>query len=141
MTKTNLRLQLTHANDLPCAVAWLDGHFAEAGADTAVSADLKVVLDELVANVFDHGARSSDQAIQVSIELELEPGHVMLRFIDNGAPYDPLGHTVDDDFDAIEDRPVGGLGLYLVCKLTDQQHYHRDQERNILEVTRYFSTH
>ncbi|WP_111495357.1 MULTISPECIES: ATP-binding protein [Marinobacter] len=139
MTMTNLSLQLTDSSDLPNALAWLDGHFADAGADASVSADLKVVLDEQVANVFNHGAPAGGD-VELELELEIRTGHVLVRFIDNGVPFDPLAQPIDTDFGDIEERPIGGLGVLLIRELTDRQHYRRLGDRNILELTRTFST-
>lgn len=137
MTTTTLSLQLTNSLELPNALAWLDGHFAEAGADETVSAELKVVLDEQVANVLDHG-NADNQRVKLSVELEIEPGHVVLRFIDNGEPFDPLSSPLDTGFGPFEERPVGGPGLLLMRELTDEQHYRRADQHNVLELTRYF---
>ena len=58
-----------------------------------------------------------------------------LQFRDQGAPFDPLS-TPAPDLDAdILDRPIGGLGLYLIRQIAEEMHYQRVDDCNLLRVT------
>ena len=61
-----------------------------------------------------------------------------LRFIDDGAPYDPLAHTDPDTTLSAEERPIGGLGIMMVKKIADAVTYSRDGDRNTLTVFKRF---
>ncbi|TBW55183.1 hypothetical protein EZI54_12065 [Marinobacter halodurans] len=132
MTTTTLSLQLMDATDLPHALRWLGGHFAEAGAPEAAAADLKEVLGCVAVDIF-HVGKTRHQTLHLHLELELDPGRVQLRFIDDGRPFDPLTDAYPKC-----GAPSARTGSPLVRQLTDEQRYRRTKEHNILELTRYF---
>ncbi|MGP4843992.1 ATP-binding protein [Marinobacter sp. 1Y8] len=127
-------MQLTTETELPNAMNWLDRHLTDRAA--AVQSDLKVVLDEQLANIFNYGVIDG-QPVEVRLELDIQQDTLQLRVIDNGVAFNPLEDEIDTDFGDIEDRPIGGLGLLLMRELTDVQHYQRQDNLNILELTRY----
>ena len=134
MTELTPRMQITAETELPNAMNWLDRHLTGPAAD--IKSDLKVVLDEQLANIFSYGV-IDEQAIEVRLELDIQDDALQLRIIDNGLAFNPLQNDIDTDFPNIEDRPIGGLGLLLMRELTDSQHYQRQDNLNILELTRY----
>jgi anti-sigma regulatory factor (Ser/Thr protein kinase) len=58
----------------------------------------------------------------------------VLQFEDAGVPFNPLAWPIPDIKAGIEDRSIGGLGIYLVRKMTDQAVYTRLPEKNQLTV-------
>jgi anti-sigma regulatory factor (Ser/Thr protein kinase) len=95
---------------------------------------LKVVVDELISNVLLHATPRDGQELQVDLELDLSVGGLMLRFSDNGAPFNPLEAQPPDTSLDLENRPIGGLGLHLVRQLANQLNYRRESGRNVVEV-------
>jgi len=74
-----------------------------------------LVLSEVLTNLGMHGG-SHDQPVRVA--LAVEPDKVTGEIVDTGPPFDPT-LAPDPSIDlAAEDRPIGGLGLYLVRKLS-----------------------
>lgn len=59
---------------------------------------------------------------------------MIVTFIDHGKPYDPLAKADPDVTLAAEDRPTGGLGIYLVKKTMDDVQYAYRDGQNILTV-------
>ena len=57
-----------------------------------------------------------------------------LTFIDGGVPYDPLQKPDPDLALPLDQRPVGGLGVFLVKKIVDEAHYEYKDGKNILTV-------
>lgn len=57
-----------------------------------------------------------------------------LTFIDGGVPYDPLQRPDPDLTLTAEERPIGGLGVFLVKKIVDEAHYKYEDGKNILTV-------
>lgn len=112
------------------------GALAErAGLREALRNDVLLIVDELVSNVQKYAGLAPDQ-VEVSIELSVADGTLVLRFTDNGAPFDALaagGARLDL---APGDRPPGGLGLQLVKSLTEAQRYARENGRNVLTLSR-----
>ena len=86
---------------------------------------LVLALEELVANVFDHGAGG-----EVSLRIACKGAKLEAEVVDSGPAFDPLA-AADPDIDAgIDERPFGGLGVFLVKNLMDRVHYRRSEGHN-----------
>ena len=64
-----------------------------------------------------------------------------LTFIDDGVPYDPLMHKDPDTSLPAEERPIGGLGIMMVRKMSDSMSYERNHDHNYLTVLVGSKTH
>jgi sigma-B regulation protein RsbU (phosphoserine phosphatase) len=71
----------------------------------------------------------------VTLAVDLSPDEISLEFSDQGMPFNPLKESerslLGADIDAAE---IGGLGVHLITKLTDEQRYRRQGGRNYLRV-------
>ena len=63
-----------------------------------------------------------------------EPLTVVITFIDDGVPYDPLAKDDPDTSLSAEERQIGGLGIYMVKKTMDDISYEYKDGRNILKI-------
>ena len=72
----------------------------------------------------------------MGIEIKKTPPGVKMMFIDDGTAYDPLAHVDPDTTLPAEERPIGGLGILMVKKMSTALSYHRANGRNILHVER-----
>ena len=68
------------------------------------------------------------------MELSEEPLSVVITFIDNGVPYDPLRKNDPDTTLSAEEREIGGLGIYMVKKSMDGVEYEYKDGQNILKI-------
>lgn len=102
---------------------------AAVGAEAAYACTL--ALEEVVTNVFKY-AYDDAGAHAVRFTAQLTPDHVVLRFSDDGRPFDPLAAPPPDLARPLEERAIGGLGIHLVRKLADAMEYERRGGRNLL---------
>ncbi len=58
----------------------------------------------------------------------------VITFIDTGVPYDPLAKPDPDITLSVEEREIGGLGIYMVKKSMDDVIYKRDGDKNVLTL-------
>ncbi len=91
------------------------------------------VLDEVLANVINHGFAGTSGTIELAMERAV--GRVTIRVADTAAPFDPLLMPMPDTSLPLEKRKIGGLGIALVRALTDDVVYERRDERNQLTLT------
>ena len=92
-----------------------------------------LVVEELVLNVMDYGYDAGIHEIEIN--LASEEDSLTIEIVDSGKPFDPLTEAPEPDLDAsIEDRRIGGLGVYLVRTMMDQTHYKRENEKNHLTM-------
>ena len=74
---------------------------------------------------------------EVEIELASDADKVDIEIIDDGRPYAPLSETPTPNTDLpLGERPVGGLGVYLVCTLMDEASYRREDGLNRLTLVK-----
>lgn len=105
----------------------------------AVAADeqhrIILVLEELITNLAKYGYRNRPVG-SAQVTLQLEESRLTLELVDDGDPFDPL-QTPTPDLDApLEERDIGGLGIYLVRALADDARYSRADGRNVLQLIR-----
>ncbi len=113
------------------ALAFLDEKLESYGCPPTAQAKLDVIFDEIVSNIVKHSNASS---FEIAVEFTLDPRGVKLVFGDDGVAYDPLAHVDPDVTLALEDRPIGGLGLLMVKKMADSVSYERRRDRNCFTV-------
>ena len=102
---------------------------ALAGTAAKTVAAMLNAVDEVTSNIVNYsGARG------YRVEVERTADRVRLRFSDDGRAYNPLSHIDPDTHAAIEDRPVGGLGLVVVKRLADRVAYAHEDGRNVLTL-------
>ncbi len=123
------------SEQLDQALDWLQSLLEMEKVAMEVICDLKVVVDEMVANTFMYG-RSGHQGGWIKLSLERQGNCLNLMIEDNGDPFDPLQQAPAEITGAMQDRPVGGLGLLLVKSLTDVQQYQRAGDKNILVLSK-----
>ena len=101
--------------------------------------DFEVILEELVTNVIKYGSVEAGQECCL-IELLREGNQITIRFSDQGNPFNPLTRDEVDTDKPIEEREIGGLGIHFIKKLTDTQSYEYKDGKNVLTLTRKFTT-
>lgn len=105
-----------------------------AGMPRPVGLRLTLLLEELFTNTVVHGHRG-DCDEPVRLVLGVEPGRIALSYADTAPPHDPFTEvTPPDDAAALEDRPVGGLGVLLVAALATDVSYSRAEGQNQIRL-------
>ena len=78
-----------------------------------------------------------DDDIEHNIELNFECNNEKLSvtFIDDGIPFNPFNERKVDTTLSVEDRDIGGLGIFLVKELVDSYKYNRKINQNVVVIT------
>ena len=89
-----------------------------------------IIMDEIVSNI----VRCSG-ASWFSISLRQCADGFRMEFTDDGKPFDPTREIAAPDVTAaVEDREIGGLGMFMVRKMSKSVGYERKGDRNVLRV-------
>ena len=99
---------------------------------------IDVAIDEILANVASYAYGTGSGTVTVRMIVQPEPRAVILRFIDDGMPFDPLEKEEPDTTLSVEERPIGGLGIFLVRKTMDEVGYEYRDGKNILQIKKRF---
>ncbi len=95
---------------------------------------LDIAIDELFGNIAHYAYNPEIGPATVRVEVLQDPLAVVVSFIDNGIPYDPLAKEDPDVALSAEDREIGGLGIYMVKKSMDEITYEYKDGQNILRI-------
>ena len=97
-----------------------------------LSMNLQLVLEEAATNVILYAYNGE----KGEIELNISKSGNRLEFImsDSGVPFNPLKIEDPDVISDVEERPVGGLGIFLIKQLMDEVDYVRLNGKNILTI-------
>lgn len=133
------RLELLSEDaELPRLLAFVEARVAALALDPdeahGLAFDLKLVAEELFINTCRHGHLDGPAlATATTLRVDAAARRLYLVYEDTGTAYDPLSH---ETVMPTAEGPVGGLGVHLVRKLTDHASYAREDERNVLTLTR-----
>lgn len=90
---------------------------------------VNLVLEEFGINIMNYGYDEGWHDFQVNLTCEGEI--VTIEFIDDGKPFNPLEDNPQPDTDTdVDDRPIGGLGLFLIKEMTEDFSYRREGAKN-----------
>jgi anti-sigma regulatory factor (Ser/Thr protein kinase) len=119
---------------LPQIDAFLGEVCATAGLGRETCLRLTLLVEELFTNTVIHG-HGVDSEEPVLLDCEVTPGRIALTYEDTGPAHDPFARIVTlDDAAAVEDRPLGGLGVLLVSAMAQQVEYRRVGDRNRISL-------
>jgi anti-sigma regulatory factor (Ser/Thr protein kinase) len=105
------------------------------GLDADVIYDLQLAVDEACANVINHGYGGQAGRIDVTVEPVEEGVQVVVR--DWGGAFDPHGVPIPDVEAPLEERRLGGLGLFLMRKVMDDVSFAFNAEGgNVLKMVK-----
>ena len=103
--------------------------------DQGLVLHLNLALEEAVTNVILYAYPQGTDGL-VDIEAILHPSSLEFIISDSGKPFDPTKAPMPDTSLGIHDRPIGGLGIYMVKTIMDTVQYERIGEKNILTMTK-----
>ena len=91
---------------------------------------VQVSADEIFSNIVNYSGASETRISLKRSETDLE-----LRFEDNGKAFDPTGSANPDVTLSADEREIGGLGIFMVRKMTSSMNYSYRDGWNVLDLT------
>ena len=119
---------------IPEVTAFVDRKLEQVSCPVKAIKQINIAIDELFSNIAHYAYKPETGPATVRVEVEKDPMTVVITFIDNGRPYDPLSNGDPDVSLSAEEREVGGLGIFLVRKMMDEVTYEYKDGKNILRV-------
>jgi phosphoserine phosphatase RsbU/P len=110
-----------------------------AGATSEAGHDILVGLDEILANILQHGYRGNG-AGEILVRARRVDDAIELEIRDRAPAFNPIEDAPRPAFHLpIEERPLGGIGVHLVRRLMDRVEYARENGENRIRLTRHLS--
>lgn len=103
----------------------------EAGLDQQTSYRLRLAIDEIVTNIILYGYAGAGLQGDLHLQSTVDENALTISVVDTGVTYDPRQTPSPDNLDIpLEQRSMGGLGIYLALQNVDQFNYERVDDRN-----------
>ena len=95
---------------------------------------VQIAVEEIFVNIAHYAYDSEQGMVTIRVEVGGDPLQVIITFIDQGIPYDPLKKEDPDVTLSAEERKIGGLGIFMVKKSMDDVKYEYTDGKNILTI-------
>ena len=116
------------------ALARCEEQLAAAGVAQGVRGDVRLVLEELMVNMAEHG-RPHTGAARIELRMTLATDAVLVDLHHDGVPFNPLLSPEPLLTGDVADREIdGGLGIHLVRAMASDFSYAHDEEGNHLQL-------
>ena len=90
---------------------------------------VSIAVDEIYSNIVNYSG-----ADLATISYEIKDGRLYMTFTDDGIPYNPIKAEEPDVTLSAEERKIGGLGIFMVKKMTESMEYTYEDDKNILSL-------
>lgn len=121
-------------DSIPVITEFVDGQLEQFDCPMRAQAQIDIAIDELFSNIVHYAYHPEVGPATVRVEVVEDPLSVVITFIDQGVPYDPLSKADPDVKLSAEEREIGGLGIYIVKKNMNEITYEYKDGRNILKI-------
>ena len=91
-------------------------------------------IEEIFVNIAKYAYPNSDGVATIEAKIDDSKSYIEITFIDNGIEYNPLEKEDPDLNIPLSDRPIGGLGIFMVKNLMDEVNYKYINKQNVLTI-------
>lgn len=105
----------------------------EQGLDAKRINEIEIATEEALVNIFHYAYREQEGDVEMLCKIE-QGRTFVIEIVDAGTPFNPLSVPEPDTTLDVDERQIGGIGVFLIKKLMDDVTYRRDGNKNILEL-------
>lgn len=120
--------------NLEKVISFVDEELESCGCPIKSQTQVDVAVEEIFVNIASYAYESGVGNVTIRVEVDNDPLSVKLTFLDNGVPFDPLAKEDPDVTLSAMERPIGGLGIFMVKKSMDDISYEYKDGQNILTI-------
>ena len=117
--------------------AFVKSATATLNMENGLANKIKLAVEEAVTNVIDYAYPNNTEG-NISVTIEADESRIRFILSDSGAEFDPTGVSKADTTLSVDERPIGGLGVFLVRNLMDSINYERSEGKNILRLEKMY---
>ena len=134
-TAKTVELQIEAVDtNLAQVTAFVDAQLESLDCPPRAQMQIDMAVEELFINIARYAYAPETGQVLLRVETEQSPKSVTITFLDSGIPYDPLAKPDPNITASAEERPIGGLGVYMVKKSMDSVDYRYRDHRNIFTI-------
>lgn len=128
---------LAQTENMNTVLDFVNGILEEHNCPTYVQLEVDIAVEELFVNIahYAYTPKVGQATIQVSVEEDI----VTIVFEDRGIPYNPWAKEDPDITLSLEERQIGGLGIYMVKNSMDEVDYAYEDGQNVVTIKKRLS--
>ncbi len=119
---------------LQTVLSAIEDCLAENGCPMKLVTQILIAAEEIYVNIAHYAYGGNEGEARVAMEVTSNPKICRLVFKDKGIPYNPLDKKDPDITLPASERPIGGLGIYMVKEMMDSVTYEYKDGQNILTM-------
>jgi anti-sigma regulatory factor (Ser/Thr protein kinase) len=119
--------------ELPALAGKIDKLAEEWELSSALTMNVNLVIEEAVSNIIFYAFPDKNKH-EIKISISADNKILTIKIADEGIPFNPLEQKQPDINLPAEERPVGGLGIFLMSQIMDKMQYSRKGNENILTL-------
>lgn len=119
-------------DNLDQVLAFVDKFLEELDYPPKPQMQIDVAVEELFVNIARYAY--APKTGSMTIRIDKDPQGVAITLIDRGMPFNPLAKLDPDVTLSSDERPIGGLGIFMVKKSMDGMEYQHQDGQNILTI-------
>ncbi len=119
--------------NLPEVIGFIERHLEEVQCGMKAQMQICIAAEEVFVNIANYAYAPNKGNATVRIDVTEEP-LVIITFMDNGVPFDPLKKEDPDISLPASERRIGGLGIFMTKKTMDNVEYEYRDGQNILRL-------
>ncbi|MBR5023830.1 MAG: ATP-binding protein [Victivallales bacterium] len=123
--------------NIPAVTAFVEEQLEQVGCPMKAQMQIDIAIDELFSNIAQYAYTPKTGKATVRVEVTENPMAVVISFIDNGIPYDPLAKADPNVSLPADERQIGGLGIFMVKKSMDEINYEYKNGQNVLTIKKH----
>ena len=122
--------------NLDDVTAFIDAELEAHDCPMKTQMRIDVAVEELFVNIAHYAYEPEVGMAEIRIDFNNDPDAAVITFIDSGVPYDPLAKEDPDVTLSLDQRKIGGLGIFMVKKSMDDMQYEYKDGHNILTIVK-----
>lgn len=107
------------------------------GCSLKIQMQIDVAIDEIFGNICHYAYSSGIGEATVQVETEDNPAAVIITFTDSGVMFNPLEKEDPNTALSLEEKQIGGLGIFIVKKTMDEVSYKYEDGQNKMSIKKY----
>ena len=123
--------------NIPAVTAFVEEQLEQYNCPMKAQMQIDIAIDELFSNIAQYAYTPKTGKATVRMEVTENPMAVVISFIDNGIPYDPLAKADPNVSLPADERQIGGLGIFMVKKSMDEINYEYKNGQNVLTIKKH----
>ena len=116
---------------LPEAMAFLEEQLEKLNVDAKKQMQVSIAVEELFVNIANYSYAAEDGEVEIQIDKDAV---LIISLIDSGQPFNPLERKDPDINAPLEEREIGGLGIFMAKQNADKIEYEYKDGKNIVKI-------